>query len=146
MVVIQSQRNISLLLQGHRFQSFAEEEEPVSFDAPEMLSVKYGDDGTMYVKSSGMLGGEMTVRLAPTSRSAGWCLTRRMEVKRGTPMVLAGTYSDPNRNYSADLRGGVLVSCPTAVTPGTTFEATFKFEEIDAHSEGALFGDPPGRT
>ena len=143
MAASQSWRRISLVLNGHRFQSWSDSEPPVDFPKIEVLKTKTGRDGSLHATDSGMRGGEVTVKLQPTSPSTQRCLQWLTEAARDQHLTFSGSYSDPGTRTAARLKGGRLMSADSIVNPDKEYEATFVFEEIIPSADGGVFVPPP---
>ena len=146
---ILSHAHIELEIGGHTFLGYADEDRPVEFDGgADRISTSVGKDGGLYGVDEAMLGGDITIRLAPTSPSAQWCITEN-QMRKDTVMaggdatpIYDGSYNDNSQGRAAELLGGVLVACPDMVEPGVTFEVMFRFEQIISSVDGATFTAP----
>ena len=143
-----SHAHIEFEVGGHTFVGYADEDRPIEFDGgADRISTSVGKDGGLYGVDEAMLGGDITVRLSPTSPSAQWCIMENQMRKDGlaeggaTP-IYDGSYNDSAQGRSAELLGGVLVTCPDMVEPGVTFEVMFRFEQIISSVDGATFTAP----
>lgn len=143
MATIFSWRQIQLLLNGHRFTGFADEDPAVEFDSVDLAEITTGRDGTLHADDTGVLGGPVTIKLLPGSESVKQCLRWKAERDRGEHTEFEGTFADPTLGFSAALRGGIFMSCPTMTVPGQTFEVVFHFEEIVPDADGANFSPSP---
>ena len=140
-----SHAHVELQIGGHDFEGWADEDRPVEFDAGgDRITISRGKDGGMYGVDEAILGGPLTVRLAPTSPSAQWCIQQNQMrkdaiVDGGEIPIYDGSYSDAVQGRAATLEGGVLPTCPDMVEPGVTFEAMFEFQKIISDVDGATF-------
>ena len=143
MPTILSTRHCELVINGHKFTAYADEDSPVEFPDIEHLEHSFGKDGTLYLSDTGMQGGEVTVKLAPSSPSAKRVLRWHAEMIRGMRLSFEGTYGDPGLSYDVTLRGGVLMKSPPSVVPNKTFECVFLFEQIIPNYDSAAFDPAP---
>ena len=138
-----SHRQCELILNAHRFTGFSDDDPPVDFPAIDLTKIQYGQDGTLYATDTGRQGGEMMVKLAPSSPSAQRIARWFRERQQGARRTFSGTYGDPGLGYSLTLEGGKLVSAPPIVVPGQTYEAKFSFERLIPQMDGAQFDPAP---
>lgn len=143
MPTILSHRHIELVINGHRFDGYADDDSPVEFPDMELVDTQRGKDGTLYGTDTAMIGGEVTVKLLPVSQSAIRVLRWFDEIQRGARLEFEGNYGDAELNYSAQMRGGFLKRCPAMIDPGKTFEVVFEFEQIIPDMDGARFAPAP---
>lgn len=141
-----SWRHIELILNGHRFQGWSDDDPPVEFPDIDLVNVVTGKDGAAYYSDTGMLGGEVTIKLLPTSESAKRCLRWLEERDSGARLEFEGTYGDSEIGFSAALRGGALRTCRPATVPDQNFEVVFHFEEIIPDYDAAQFSPAPAVT
>lgn len=134
-----SSTHLDLVLNGIRFEGYADEDPPVDFDAIEVATVTRGKDGTMYSMGTGMQGGRVTVKLLPTSPTTARLIQLHSQIQRGGKITWRGTYGDPDLNIFTQLEGGVLVEAPPAVSPGKTAEFVFEFERAVPLFDAARF-------
>jgi len=134
-----STRSSILILNGVRITGFSDDDNPVEFSESELATVKFGQDGTMYSNATGNQGGEMTVKLLPSSPSAKWLMRHAARIKAGAVIYWNGSYGDPTLNYKVTLRGGVMTKPPNAIVPGTDPAFMFTFEEIVPDFDTARF-------
>ena len=91
---ILSNAHISLILNGKTISGFADEERPVEFPATDdLIDVKYGNDGSMYGMTKPMYGGEITIRLAPSSEATAWFVKERIKLKMRKLTVIPFRYT-----------------------------------------------------
>lgn len=138
-----SQQHQVLILNGHRFSGFADEEPAVELEPVELLMEKWSKDGALHGVGTNRKGGQMTVKLQPTSPSAKWMLGQHAEIQRGERIEWNGTYGDPGLNYDQTLRGGLLKSCPFGTSPDQTFEVVLIFERVTPDYGAADFSPTP---
>lgn len=134
-----STRSSILILNGVRITGFSDDDNPVEFDESELATVKFGQDGTLYANATGKQGGEMTVKLLPSSPSTKWLMRHAARIKAGAVIYWNGSYGDPSLNYKATLRGGIMTKPPNAIVPGTDPSFMFTFEEIIPDFDTARF-------
>ena len=146
---ILSNAHISLILNGKTISGFADEERPVEFPATDdLIDVKYGNDGSMYGMTKPMYGGEITIRLAPSSEATAWFVKERIKLKNaqtnGDPIpVYNGRFADDAQKREAQLAGGFLKRCADLPEAGQTFEVVIAFEKITGNIDGATFSPTP---
>ena len=143
MPAILSTRHCKLIINGHQFNGYSNDDPPVEFPDIDFLDYEFGKDGGLYGNDNGMQGGELLVKLAPGSESAKWCIRQLARRNRGERVLYSGSYGDVNLNYVTNMLGGRFKMCPPAVTPGKTFEATFVFKQYQPLYDGALFTPSP---
>ena len=146
MPTILSFEHIKLTLNGHTFQGWANEDPPVEFPDIEFLETDWGKDGTLYASNTAIRGGEVMVKLLPSSRSTKKVLNWVSERQRGKRLSFKGTFSDPELGFTVTLRGGLLTQAAAAAVPDKTYEATFTFEEILPNYNTAQFDPKPAST
>ena len=145
---ILSHSHINVVINGHPFTGWADEERPVEFPSGEnMVEVKVGRDGGVYGSNIPMFGGEVKFKLAPTSPTTQWAIIQKEAWKQaqinGTPTtVYEGTYMDASQGRTVRLEGGFLQMVPDISEPGQTFEMTIYFERITASVEASRFVAP----
>ena len=138
-----SHRKCTLELMGETVTGLADDDPPVEIPQIEMITTKFGQDGTMYAHNLEILGGELMVKLLPTSP---WCkkmLRWMAEMQNGMRLDFTGTYGDSELGFSTQLEGGVMTKCPPAVIPNQTFEVSFMFEEMRPQYDSAKFAASP---
>lgn len=138
-----SQTHQILLISGHRFEGFADEEPAVDFDPVELFRERRSKDGGLHGTATNLKGGPMTIKLEPSSASVKWCLARHAEIQRGERLEFEGSYGDPGLDYNTTLRGGKMVSCPYGITPDKTFEVMFTWERATPEFDAADFDPTP---
>ena len=143
-----SHSHIEMVLSGHRVTGYAEEDRPIEFeDGTDRTTIQMGKDGGSYGVSESMFGGKIMVRLAPTSPTTAWFITRNEEKKQAQinnqpERVYDGSYTDSVQGRSVVLSGGTLIDCPDMSEPGQTFEVGIFFERIAGNVDGAVFHAP----
>lgn len=137
-------RHITFTVNGERVTGFANEDPPVEFPDIDLIERTRGPDGTAHDLSTGTKGGEVMVKLLPTSRFVGVVLRWMARILNDEILDFEGSYADSRLGISSLLRGGKLIKCPPAVVPGETFECTFDFEEIVPQADRHQVDPPPG--
>ena len=138
-----SWRHISLVIGGYEFSGFAGDDQPVVFPTIEMVDPQFGKDGVLYGVDTGMLGGEVSVKLQMASGGVKQCLQWLAQRHKGVRRSFDGNFGDTELGFSVQMKGGLLKSCMSAGTPGGTFEATWVFQEIIPDYDGAQFNSDP---
>ena len=137
-------RHITFILNGERVTGFAKDTPPVDFPGIDLLEEDWGPDGTLHVMSTGRKGGELTIKLLPTSNFCGKFLRWHAQIQNDEILDFEGSYSDARLNYSTLLRGGKLKTCPPAIVPGQMFEVMMLFEELIPQADNFIVDSPPG--
>ncbi len=146
---IRSNANRQLIINGHRHVGFADEDRPIEYPSGEdMADLSYGPDGGQYGTSTVMFGGEVTIRLEPSSPSAQfWMKEKQMwkqaHIDGSAITTYQGSDNDPVFGVSARLVNGLLMRCPDMSEPGVTFEVVLAFERIIGNPDAGKF-QPPG--
>ena len=135
--------NSVLTMNGTRVQGLSDDDLPVELPDIQLAEAKYGKDGTMYTIGSGMKGGDVIVRLLPSSRTGAEWIKMHAEIQSGEVIDWEGIWQDSHLGYSTLLRGGVLTTAPSGVHPGKNLEFTFAFEEVLPQFDGANFDPAP---
>ncbi len=138
-----SNRHTLLILNGVRITGFSDDDPPVELPDIELAEETFGQDGTMYVRGTAKQGGEVMVKLLPTSPQTKWLMRKHAEIQSGARVEWEGTYGDPTLNYKTLLRGGVLKSAPPGISPGKNAEFTFVFEQLIPQFDSARFAAAP---
>ena len=132
-----------LTINGSRVQGLSDDDVPVELPDIDISEAKFGKDGTMYTIGSGMKGGEVIIRLLPTSVTASDWLREHARIQTGEVVKWDGVWSDSNLGYSTLMRGGVLKKAPPGIHPGKNCEFTFTFEQLIPQFDGASFDPAP---
>lgn len=140
MAIVLSHRHIRLTIDGNTIGGLADDDQPVVFPSIEMVDPKFGKDGNLYGTETGMLGGEVTIKLLPASPSVKLFLNWMAERHKGHRRSFNAQYGDDQLDFAVQMYGGLFKSCTAASTPGQTFEAVFVFEEIIPEYNSAKFG------
>ena len=133
----------TLEINGTVVTGLADDDPPVDIPEIELITTKFGQDGTLYAHATEVVGGEVMVKLLPTSQFAATVLRWNAEIQNGARLIFSGNYGDPELGYSMQMEGGVLTKCPPSVIPNKTFECTFMFEELRPQYDGAKFAPGP---
>ena len=136
-------KNFSLVLNGERITGFAKDDPPVELPDLEVGDNEMGWDGSLYSSDTGVLGGDVVIKLLPTSKQCGWFLDRLEEHKRGIEVDFHGKFGDVRKGITHTLAGGRFKKCPSGIMPGKTFEVTITFETIKAQTAGAKLNPAP---
>ena len=139
--VVLSWRHITLKIGEHTFVSLASDDQPVTFPNMDLVDVVYGKSGEMYGNETGMLGGDVSVRVLPASRDARQLLTWLAQRHKGSRRTFSGMFGDSRLGFSVQMKGGLMKSCTAASVPGADFEAVFSFQEIIPDYDGAEFNN-----
>ena len=148
MTQILSHTHVDLILSGIRIEGYAEEDEPVEFpDGSDRVEIKTGADGASYGVSKAMFGGDVTIRLEPTSPSTQQFIQWGQEQKenmrnRRAFRIHSGSYTDTVQRRSSRLEGGMLKTWPDQATPDKTFEVVIHFDDIINQVDAAVFHPP----
>lgn len=128
-----------LIINGERVTGFSEDDVPVELPDIDLSEAIFGQDGTMYTSGTAIIGGEVMVRLLPTSPAIPRFLRFHSEIQQGARIDFEGSWADPDLGYSTLMQGGVLRVCPPGISPNKTFEMTFDFEKLIPQFDGARF-------
>ena len=147
MAQIESFASVELIINGHRFTSWADEDPPLEFEFESSSDRKRGADGGLYAKGMPVYGGMMTFKMFPTSPTTQWAMQREQTRKdahfSGIPQeYFNGTYSNPITGTSYRLEGGIIDIFPAVAIPGLTYEGTIDFEVITSLVDGGTFNPP----
>ena len=118
----------------------SDDDPPVEIPIIDFYREKWGQDGTLYITDTARQGGEVKVKLLPTSETVKeWMniITRIME--DGFRPIFTAVYGDEELDYQCDMWGGVLKMAPPNVVPGVTVEFTFLFEQLIPRFTNAKF-------
>lgn len=132
-------RHCKLVLNGTEISGFGDDPRPVELPEAELIKTKVGADGALYGNASGMRGGEVKIKLAPTSPSTKFLMQKVTEIHEGARIEWNGSYGDSVLNYTTELKGGLLTKGPKGIEPETDAVFTFYFEELIPDFAGANF-------
>ena len=130
-----------LILNGKRVSGLADEDPPIEFPQIQLLEDTWGKDGTLYTVATEILGGEVTIKLLPTSPDVKRFLRWFAQIQNRRRIRFEGSYGDSELNYSTLMQGGEMKECPPTIVPGQSFEAMFVFEKLIPQYDSARF-DP----
>lgn len=142
-----SHAHLEVTINGHEVVGWAEDDPPYEFEEEDLVETKRGQDGGLYGLSMPHLGGDITLKLSPTSPTTQWAIQQKQEFKtaekdKAAQTVYEGTFNDPVAGVNMNLAGGVFVNCPSFPTAGQTFEVMFRFEEFTSEVDGGTFHPP----
>ena len=123
-----------LTINNHEVGGYADEDGALSLPDSELYNVRRGPTGETVYSYNGMRGGELELRLLPTSPSAVFFIRMGQQIKNGSRIRVDGDYSNLSLGYSVKFRNGVLKSLPPGPTLGSTGAGNltfmFDFESI----------------
>ena len=88
-------------------------------DEFEIMNTRFGAGGELAAFRTGLRGGDVTIKLLPTSPTVKSLMIRLTEVHRGVMMEWTGKIRDTVNNFSYDLTDGVMKSGPLGMTLGS---------------------------
>ena len=132
-----------LVVNGERVTNLATGDNPVELPQIPIVEEEFGSDGTMYVNGTSIKGGEVKVKLQPTSPQVKQWMRDFAEIQQGARINYTASYGDTELGYSTTMRGGFLKMAPPGITPGVTAEFTFVFEELIPEFDNAQFRPSP---
>ena len=132
-----------LIINGERVSGLAPGDNPVELPTITLVEEEYGSDGIMYTMATSVKGGEVKVKLQPTSATVQTWMRDFARIQQGERIAYNGSYGDSELGYNTALRGGVLKMAPPGVTPGVNAEFTFVFEECVPEFDSAQFRPAP---
>ena len=131
--------HIDLRINGHRVSGYSDAEPAIEFPAITLVRTKWGNDGRLYVTNTSIKGGQLMLKLLPTSNTAKQILRWFQQRQRGARLEFAGSYGDPELEYNVQLIAGKLEEADPAIVPDKDYEATFIFEKILPDFDAARF-------
>ena len=142
-----SHAHVELIINGHRFVGWAEDDPPYEWEFEDAAEFKEGQDGGLYGIGNPRLGGVLTFKLQPASPSTQWSmqqeqLRKNAHIEKSALRVYAGSFSDPVQSVSWQLEGGVIQMLPATRVPNQTYEGKIRFEKITANVDGGTFHPP----
>ena len=156
MAVLIDHRNSVLRLGGAevtRATGLSDDDPPVELPEITLSEQVFGKDGTMYAMATGRQGGEVKVKLLPTSPTTARWLNVYASIIKGARVLWNGSYTQEFHitseegervyNYVSTFRGGVLKMATPGVVPGVNAIFTFEFERIIPDFTLANFDEPP---
>ena len=130
-------------MNGERVEGLSDDSPPVELPQIDLVEETYGQDGTMYVMGTSRRGGDVVVKLLPTSTTTKNWLRDFTRIQNGARISYNGRYGDATLGYATRLRSGYMKQARPGVSPGQNAEFTFVFEELIAEFDGADFGPSP---
>ena len=138
-----SYNNIILTMNGERVVGLSEDDNPIELPDIELITDRFGRDGTLFVMGTSRQGGEVKVKLLPTSPTVKNWMIRHAEIQKGARIIWRGTLEDTERNFSIEMFGGFLKMAPPGVVPGADPEFVFVFEQLIPNFDNAQFAPSP---
>lgn len=133
-----------LILNGRRISGLASGDNPVELPTITITEETFSSDGIMYTMDTSVKGGEVKVKLIPTSNDVKEFMRDFARIQQGERIAYNGSYGDSELGYNTALRGGVMKMAPPGITPGVNAEFTFVFEETIPEFDNAQFRPAPG--
>ena len=142
-----SHASVKIILNGHMITGMSSDEPSYEWEFEDAAEIETGTDAGMYGVSKPSVGGIFTIKLAPTSPSAQWCMQqetlRSNAVLQGTTLrVYEGSFSDQATGVSWGMTGGVILMFPKTRVAGVAYEAKLQFEKITSQVDGGVFRPP----
>ena len=143
-----SHAQLSIIINGHRFTGFADEDQPYEFEWPDLADVSMGADGGRYGRAIPDFGCGFMLRLADISESLQWAIDQRTlhmnAVRTGAPIPeFQGTITDLAFGTSGSMEGGWLANIPGwPPAAGNMAELSFGFELWTPAVQGGAFQSP----
>ena len=149
MAIQRTHAHLSIIIDGHRFVSFADEDQPYEFEWPVLRDGTTGADGAHYSRAIADFGCMLTIRLSDISPSLQWAIQRRQEylnaVRQGrTIPIHSGSIADLSFGISGTM-GGMSIDDTFPGWPGaasSTNEIKFDVELWTPNVEGGAFQAP----
>lgn len=138
-----SHSNQTLIINGERVSALSDDDNPVELPQITLTEENFGSDGTMYTVGTSIRGGEVKVKLQPTSPQVKTWMRDFARIQQGEQINYDGSYGDPELDYTTVMRGGFLKMAPPGITPGVNAEFTFVFEELIPEFDNAKFRPSP---
>ena len=131
--------NVSLehtivIINGHRCEGWAKQNDALSLPDIEVSQSEVGPDGLQVSSSTGMRGGPVIFKFQANSRSRAFFGEQMSRIQRGAAITFDGTIQNPQTGLSVRLSRGVLKKGPVGqtlgdgVAPAGVFE--FDFETV----------------
>ena len=137
----------TVTLNGHVVQGWSEDADALSMpDEFEFATTRRGADGMLAAFGTGARGGEVAIKLLPTSPSAQFFMQQQTAILGGDRVVWDASIVNDETGASFTLTRGVLIKGPLGQNMGAgdfanqTF--TLDFEEIVPNYDGASFDAP----
>ena len=110
-------------------------------DEFEIMNTRFGAGGELAAFRTGLKGGDVTIKLLPTSPTVKALMIRLTEVHRGVIMEWEGHIEDTVNKFKFELQDGVMKSGPLGMTLGSGDAANrmfvFSFATIKPNWTGA---------
>lgn len=147
MAAIDSFASVEIIINGHRFTAWADEDPPFEFEYEESSDRSRGPDGGLYAMGVPNYGGTFTFKMFPTSPTTQWAIQQEQMRKdahlSGEPQTIyEGTYVDPSKGINFRMEGGIIATFPATLVPGVTYEGMIDFEVITSNVDGGVFYPP----
>ena len=155
MATIIEHRNAVLVLGGEtltRVSGLSDDNPPIELPDIPLYETHFGNDGTMYAMGTSIQGGDVKVKLLPTSQTNARWLAVHALIQKGVHMIWHGTYhydtvvGGLQQSWGFTMRGGVLKSAPPGMVAGANGVWTFAFEQIIPDTLAANFSPAPYST
>ena len=147
MAQIESYAHLEVIINGHRFTGWADEDPPFEFDFEESSERTRGSDGGLYALGLPVYGGTFTFKMFSTSPTTQWSIQNEQMRKDahksgGQERTYDGSLTNPGTGVSYQLKGGIIATLPAVAVPGQTYEGMIDFEEIVSMVDGGRFLPP----
>ena len=113
----------------------------------ELAKIIRGADGKMMASATSNRGGEIRLKLLPTSLSTQFFAQQISQIRLGATVVFNGLSFNNESGISLRMERGVLITGPFGQTQGkeaaATREFVFEFESLIPNYDGARFTGPP---
>ena len=144
---LRSHAHIHIILNGHRFSGWADDDPPYEFETEEAAEFKRGQDGGLYGRSMQSFGATLTFKLDPSSLTTQWCiqqeqLRKNSEKDGGVIRGYEGSISDSSAAISMRLAGGSILKLPPWSVANMSYEGQLIFEEVTSEVDGGRFHPP----
>ena len=94
-----------LIMNGERVSGLSDDDNPVELPNITLVEENYGSDGIMYVMGTSIKGGEVKVKLQPTSPHVKQWMRDFAQIQQGAVINYNGSYGDGNLGYNTVFRG-----------------------------------------
>ena len=149
MAIQRSHAHLSIIIDGHRWVGFSDDDQPYEFTWPELREGKLGVDGGHYGAANADFGCGFKIKSSDVSPSLQWAIQQRTmylnAVRDGLEVpVLSGSITDLSFGISATLSGmtvdGEFPGWPGAA--GSTNEVMFDVTQFTPNVDGGAFRAP----
>ena len=109
---------------------------PVELPEIELYETEYGYDGQMYATATARQGGDVKVKLLPTSPTNARWLGIHAQIQKGIHVIFHGSYrydtliGGVQQSWGWTMRGGVMKMAMPGMVAGANGIWTFAFEQI----------------